>query len=145
MTTPTRPRLGPRTRVALALGAAALLAALGVARTLEPDPRGFGTHERLGLPPCASRLRTGVGCPTCGMTTSWALATRGRPRESWRASPAGCLLAPGSGLLAAWMACSAASGRPRPFRTASGPMAGAVVVASASGLAAWILRTYWSG
>lgn len=28
-----------------------LLAGFGLARSLEPDPRGYGTHQRLGLPP----------------------------------------------------------------------------------------------
>jgi hypothetical protein len=121
------------------------MASLGVARGLEPDPRGFGTHERLGLPPCAAREATGVACPTCGMTTAWSLATRGRLRASWEANPAGCLTALAAAGLAAWMLASAASGRPRLSRTIAGPLAWAAVLAAAAGLAAWFLRIGPSG
>src|SRR5207247_577108 len=59
--------LGRLMFVAAALGMTALL---GVARLVEPDLRGYGTHEQLGLPPCTFRLLTGIACPSCGMTTS---------------------------------------------------------------------------
>ena len=54
-----RERLGPWPRVLLAAWAVMLVAVLAVARRLEPDPRGFGTHEQLGLSPCAFRATTG--------------------------------------------------------------------------------------
>src|SRR5271166_4963513 len=73
--------------------AAGLLGLLGVARGLEPDPRGYGTHTQLGLGPCAFAVVTGRPCPTCGMTTAFAWFTRGSLGGSWRASPAGCLIA----------------------------------------------------
>ena len=53
----------------------AVLGSLGLtllvtARNLEPDPRGFGTHEQLGLTPCYFQELTGHVCLLCGGTTA---------------------------------------------------------------------------
>lgn len=45
---------------------------LVVARSLDPDPAGMGTHKQLGLGGCAMLTGTGVPCPMCGMTTTFA-------------------------------------------------------------------------
>jgi Protein of unknown function (DUF2752) len=69
---------------------------LGVAAWLEPSPEGMGTHRALGLPPCGFAYSTGLPCPTCGMTTSFALTVRGRIFSAIVAQPAGfvlCLIA----------------------------------------------------
>ncbi len=60
---------------------------------LNPDPAGMGTHQQLGLPPCAFLRVTGMVCPQCGLTTSFALLVRGRTGEALRANPAGPALA----------------------------------------------------
>lgn len=69
------------------------LGLLGVARNLDPDSRGLGTHQQLGLPPCSMRVMFGIRCPGCGMTTSWAHFTRGHWGRSIQANLAGFLLA----------------------------------------------------
>jgi len=68
------------------------VAALGIARYLEPDPRGLGTHAPITRGPCLFRSITGIPCPTCGMTTSFAYATRLRMKEAFGAQPFGALL-----------------------------------------------------
>ena len=66
---------------------------LVLAGLLRPDPRGNGTHQQLGLPPCSLLILSGIPCPACGMTTSWALATKGRFQEALNAHVSGTLLA----------------------------------------------------
>jgi hypothetical protein len=68
------------------------LSVIAVARALEPDPRGFGTHTQLGLPPCGFAQLTGLGCPSCGLTTSFAHMARGQLAEGWSAHALGPLL-----------------------------------------------------
>ncbi len=127
-------------RWALALAALGMVGVLGVARWLEPDPRGFGTHTQLGLAPCAFALVTGHRCPTCGMTTSFAWFTRGRFDRSWWANPAGSLLAPTCVALVPWLLAGAARGRPLGFRSLEQPLIGLVVATMALCLVSWIIR-----
>ncbi len=70
-----------------------MLSLLMVARWLEPDPRGRGTHEQLDLPPCGFLLIFGKPCPSCGMTTSWSHVTRGQFLSSIHANAGGFLMA----------------------------------------------------
>jgi len=65
---------GERLPWLIALGGA--IAMLVVARSVEPSPTGIGTHEQLGLPPCLFFKLTGLPCPSCGLTTSFAHAAR---------------------------------------------------------------------
>lgn len=77
-----------------------LLVALAI--LIEPDPRGFGTHEKLGLTPCRLMEWTGFPCPGCGVTTSATLAARG---ELWRSivvQPFGLLSVVALPLLSLW-------------------------------------------
>ena len=66
-------------------------AVLGVARLLQPSPRGVGTHEQLGLPACFFLKLTGWPCPSCGLTTSFAHAARLDFHEALVAQPFGLL------------------------------------------------------
>jgi Protein of unknown function (DUF2752) len=51
------------------------------------------THRGLGLPPCTFYEQTGLPCPSCGMTTSFALLVRGDVWHSVQANSAGTMLA----------------------------------------------------
>jgi hypothetical protein len=132
--------LGWPIRCSLLVAAAGLAGLLLLARKLEPDPRGFGTHTQLGLRPCAFLTVTGRLCPTCGMTTSFAWLTRGRIDRSWQANPAGCLYALLTVPLMAWLVSSAVANEPVGFRSLSAPLIGSLVAAVAVGLASWLIR-----
>jgi hypothetical protein len=74
------------------------LAAFGVAGALDPyepdgEPRSYGTHRQLGLPACGFHSITGRGCPSCGMTTTFALLVHGDLDAAWRTNWAGCIIA----------------------------------------------------
>lgn len=73
----------------LALGAVGVLT---LAATLEPNPLGYGTHTKLGLPPCGFRSLTGTPCPGCGLTTAFAHAVRGHWVPALQANPLGLVL-----------------------------------------------------
>ncbi len=66
-----------RARAGLVAWAVFLMAGFGLAFSLEPDPRGFGTHQRLGFPPCSFRVWFDIPCPSCGGTTSFSNYVRG--------------------------------------------------------------------
>lgn len=94
--------------MALAL---AMLLALVVAGLLEPDPRGHGTHQQLGLPPCTFFLLFGQRCPTCGMTTAWAHLAKGRLEAAAKAHVTGTVLAVLDLVGALWLLSVAWRGR----------------------------------
>uniref|UniRef100_A0A7C4LMM7 DUF2752 domain-containing protein n=1 Tax=Schlesneria paludicola TaxID=360056 RepID=A0A7C4LMM7_9PLAN len=132
--------IGRTGRTLLTLCGAVLLAGFGLARQIEPDPRGYGTHQRLGLPGCAFQMLYRRPCPGCGMTTSLVHFARGEWSAAMRANPAGVLLALSCLGLIPWCWWSAWRGRlwavdePWPVL--------AVLVGSwgAVGLLIWMLR-----
>ncbi len=95
-------RVAPVARLSWSARIIALAVALGclgvliVAAGLEPNPAGVGTHTQLGLTECSFLARTGVPCPACGMTTSFAYFVRGKLAASFYTQPMGCLLAIGA-------------------------------------------------
>lgn len=95
--------------MAIALGC---LTPLVIAASLRPSPDGYGSHTELGLARCQFLDRTGLPCPSCGMTTSWAWFARGNVEASLYVQPMGTVLA----ILTAccfWVALyCAATGRP---------------------------------
>lgn len=100
-----------RRRIAAAVVFVAAASLLSVAWWLSPSPNGFGTHLALGLPPCTWPARFGVPCPSCGMTTAFALAAKGRLFASFATQPMGCLLAVASGMTLVASAWTLATGR----------------------------------
>jgi len=94
----TTPALSLWVRAALIGIASVLVAIFGVALWLDPydqngNARRMGTHLQAGLPPCTFHAITGVPCPSCGMTTSFALLVRGDVMNSLRANAVGTILA----------------------------------------------------
>jgi hypothetical protein len=136
-----RAPLGWQIRCGLLVAAGCLVGILGVAKKLEPDPRGFGTHTQLGLRPCVFLTVTGRLCPTCGMTTSFSWSTRGQIVRSWQANPAWCLYALMTVPFIAWLAWCAVADKPIGFRHLSTPLVGMLVAAVALGLASWLVRS----
>lgn len=59
---------------------------------LAPRSCGYGTHRQLGLPGCSFMARTGMPCPSCGLTTSVSAAAHGRWTLAFRAHPFGPVL-----------------------------------------------------
>lgn len=87
-------RVPGRERLAAAFVALALLAVLITARIIEPSPAGHGTHTQItGLQPCLWAAYFDKPCPTCGMTTAFAHATRGRLITAFVTQPFGAFLA----------------------------------------------------
>ena len=109
---PVIPLLRGWVRCALVLIAVFLIGIFAIALALDPYQGGqawtMGTHQQLGLPPCTFYKLTGKPCPSCGMTTSFALLVRGDVWNSLRANAAGtflalcCLAVIPWGLVCAW-------------------------------------------
>jgi hypothetical protein len=78
--------------LALAIALSCLAVLLTAAR-LPPSHAGFGSHQALGLHGCQFLERTGLPCPSCGMTTSFTWFVRGNLAASLYVQPMGALLA----------------------------------------------------
>lgn len=103
--------LRPALRAGLGLWTLFLLAGFALAASLTPDSRGFGTHQRLGLPPCTFQVMFDIPCPSCGMTTCFANFVRGRWIAAIRANVAGVLLAMFCAIQIPWIWWSIYRGR----------------------------------
>lgn len=133
-------RLATSGRIVCVLVAALFAAVLATAASVDPDPRGYGTHQKLGLPPCGFHLMFQVPCPSCGATTSFAHFVRGQWAGSVRANPAAFLLAAIVSVATPWLFASAWLGRvwriEDPFRVLAGLACAVVIVA----LLHWLTR-----
>jgi hypothetical protein len=101
------------------IGLAVLLpcaAVLAVAGWLHPDYRGYDTHTELGLPACSFVQKTGMPCPTCGMTTAFACMAHGDVPGALRAQAFGAALFLATAVAAVLGAAQAVRGRPWPRR-----------------------------
>ncbi|MBM3964801.1 MAG: DUF2752 domain-containing protein [Planctomycetes bacterium] len=85
-------KLGNIERLGLLAVLSLLVILLATAKWLSPDPSGMGTHQQLGLPACTMLAFSGVRCPGCGMTTSWAHTMDGNFVEAFQTNAAGSLL-----------------------------------------------------
>ena len=80
-------------QVTLALVGLVGLILLLIAIWLQPSPKGFGTHQQLGLPPCTIQFWFDIPCPSCGGTTAFAHFVRGHWWAALRANAAASLFA----------------------------------------------------
>ena len=128
-------------RLLLLAAGGGLLLLLVVAAWLTPDPRGLGTHQRLGLPPCSFLQLTGWRCPSCGMTTSWSYLVRGQIGSSLRANAGGMLLGLICLVMVPWSLISGLRGR---WLVAPGPAAvlAMMMVLVAVTLVDWLVRFF---
>ena len=109
-----------------------LFAVFSVAWWLNPyaddgSARRMATHQQLGLPPCTFVDVTGVPCPACGMTTSFALLVRGDVVNSLRANWVGTLLASFCALAIPWALVSIVRGKPLIVRSLEKALIGVIV------------------
>ena len=119
---------------AIAVGCLTLLV---TAARLTPSPDGMGTHRELGLQECGFLQRTGLPCPSCGMTTSFAWFVRGNLLASFYVQPMGTVLAGLCGM-AVWAgAYIAITGRPAHRMLAMIPPQYHVLPLLVLALAAW--------
>jgi hypothetical protein len=86
------PSLGRVERLFLGAGLIVAVWVWAISLSLRPDSRGYGTHVQLGLAPCPKLVQTGWPCLTCGMTTAFAYAARGRLWRALDCQPFGALL-----------------------------------------------------
>jgi hypothetical protein len=145
-----KPVAGPRTkliaRLTLLLIAgllAGVFAAAGWINPYGPDgrPRTMGTHTQLGMLPCNFVILTGKPCPSCGMTTSFALLVRGDVRASLRANWAGTLIAVLWAATLVWAAASGVRGRALFIPRGKGEL----VVTLAVGVVLVLMLVRWAG
>jgi hypothetical protein len=122
---------------------ATLLVLLAIASQLTPDPRGYGTHEQLGVGQCAFIRLWNIGCPSCGMTTSWSHLTRGNLRAAAEANVTGLLL--GLYALAAipWLLASSVRGHWCYLRPRLGVLLPLLAMAATVAVCDWIRRWGW--
>jgi hypothetical protein len=102
-------------RYGLALVALGLVLLFGIAFYLNPYEGGHvwrqQTHTQLGLPECNFHRLTRLPCPSCGMSTSFALLVRGDLWNSLCANAVGTLLAAFCLVLLPWSVLCAVRGR----------------------------------
>ena len=97
-TSPVLQRLTPVGRMIALSVSLACLGLLATAVMLPPNRAGVATHTALGFDDCQFLVTTGIPCPSCGMTTSFAWFVRGNFLASLYVQPMGTLLAAAAGM-----------------------------------------------
>ena len=138
-------------RALLLLLAGLLLLVFATAIYLHPyradgSARREETHRQLGLPQCTFKFATGLPCPSCGMTTSFALLIRGDVWNSLRANAAGTALGVFCLAFIPWALLSAYRGHLLYIRSAERALTRVVLVFLVLMLVRWgiVLLVYYT-
>ena len=107
-------RLVRATLIAVAVALAGVFVAAARINPYDADgnPRTSATHTQLGMPPCNFVVLTGKPCPSCGMTTSFALLVRGDVIASARANWVGSIICLMWATTLVWAVASGIRGKP---------------------------------
>ena len=141
-------RLNIWVRGVLVFVALFLIAGFSLAVYLSPykddgSVRRMETHRQLGLPECTFKEKTGMPCPSCGMTTSFALFVRGDLWDSLKANWVGTILATFCLCLIPWSLVSVYRGRPLFFRSIELPISAGIIVLLSLLLIRWAIVLAW--
>lgn len=134
---PVPRRLGVVGRGVALLVAGACLGLLVTAATLPPSPAGVGSHQRLGLKQCQFLQTSGLPCPSCGMTTSFAWFVRGNFLASLYVQPMGFVLAVATAMTFWGALYVAITGKPAYLLLGFIPVRYTLLPALLFGVAAW--------
>jgi hypothetical protein len=137
-----RPRAAWYVRGSLVATALLLATVFVIATQVRPyaddgTPLRQASHTSIGLPACNFQTWTGMPCPSCGMTTSFAHLVRGNVWYSLRANWVGTGLALFCAALIPWSLASAARGRYYWIRSLEAPLAILVGVFTVTMLVRW--------
>ncbi|MCS7044860.1 MAG: DUF2752 domain-containing protein [Gemmataceae bacterium] len=130
--------------VAIVLG---WLGVFAVAWKLDPYLGGKvwleGTHRQMGLPDCTFKTLSGLPCPSCGMTSSFALLVRGDLVNAVRANLVGVGLALLGLAMIPWGLLSAWQARWLGFRKLEPVLLKAVVIFMVAMFSRWGIVLLW--
>ncbi|MGB7159198.1 MAG: DUF2752 domain-containing protein [Tepidisphaeraceae bacterium] len=139
---PVRQRLTIVERIVAACVSIGCIAVLITAAFVRPSPTGMSTHTALGLARCHFLDVSGIPCPSCGMTTSFAHFVRGNLAASLWVQPMGTFLALGAALTF-WAALYiAVTGKPAHRLMRIMPSVYYVLIPMGVGIAGWAWKIF---
>lgn len=132
--------LSPSQRWLLGGMSVCFLIGFGLAASVEPDPRGYGTHQQFGFPPCTFQTVFGVPCPSCGGTTCVAYFVRGAWWQSLRVNAGVFCLAAVCALYVPWSVCCLWRGRLCGIRSPIPAVMWIMILLSGIAVLQWLFR-----
>jgi hypothetical protein len=147
-----RRRMGLWVRLALVAMVLCWIGVFAVALRLNPyqDDKVWleETHRQLGLPECTFKSITKLPCPSCGMTSAFALLVRGDLWNALKANAVGAGLAVLGAAFVPWALISVARGRWLWFRRIEDIFIRLTVLFLVAMFARWgivLLLIWWNG